>query len=707
MLGIITTNILYLIMDSIKITDIENLLIENLEKSQVIKNKKILIIYTGGTIGMEKSENGYIPKANFLYNYMLNHPNFCDKSYTEDQEESFFLNESIISNEKEIDIENSIEINRPYRKKKLTNCSNVSFKINEESRYKKCLNKIIQENHNNNVNSKQESNHHEKDTFSNFIYSKPSKSLFSPINIYNKRIEYQIVEFIEKIDSSNCNLRYWNMFGTCIYELYSLYDGFIVLHGTDTMSYTASALSFMFENLNKTVIITGSQIPLAEMCNDALSNLLDAINICGTFHIPEVTILFRGQLLRGNRCIKNDSRGLNAFESPNYGLLIELGTVNKVNWHRIMHPPSNSDLFSFSKFKDKKILIFKFFPTITDEAINIIFNQQNIDALIIETYGSGNLPSNRESLLGGLLKMSKSNIIMINVSQCRKGITFSDYEVGKQLEKIGLIYAFDMTVECSLCKLIYLLSKGYSKIEIKTLFEKNLRGELTERKKEYFSFFSNNLINSIRQLFIKDVDSIDQIAINSFLPSFVCDLVSNNKIDLLKNMKFTLLNENKNINEFFNHSNSKFPLHIACERGNLEMVNLLLEAKFDINIVDDKGRTLLYYACMSNNSDICKHLILKGIKRKYGELDGSYLCELAVKDNLESIKLFYTYYNNEILTSNYENRNISHISAILKRKNILFFLKNEINFPFYTVLDIYNKSAYDYCDNELKEILIK
>lgn len=172
-------------------------------------------------------------------------------------------------------------------------------------------------------------------------------------------------------------------------------------------------------------------------------------------------------------------------------------------------------------------------------------------------------------------------------------------------------------------------------------------------------------------------------------------------------MKFTLLNENKNINEFFNHSNSKFPLHIACERGNLEMVNLLLEAKFDINIVDDKGRTLLYYACMSNNSDICKHLILKGIKRKYGELDGSYLCELAVKDNLESIKLFYTYYNNEILTSNYENRNISHISAILKRKNILFFLKNEINFPFYTVLDIYNKSAYDYCDNELKEILIK
>lgn len=105
------------------------------------------------------------------------------------------------------------------------------------------------------------------------------------------------------------------MFGTCIYELYSLYDGFIVLHGTDTMSYTASALSFMFENLNKTVIITGSQIPLAEMCNDALSNLLDAINICGTFHIPEVTILFRGQLLRGNRCIKNDSRGLNAFEN--------------------------------------------------------------------------------------------------------------------------------------------------------------------------------------------------------------------------------------------------------------------------------------------------------------------------------------------------------------------------------------------------------
>ena len=163
--------------------------------------------------------------------------------------------------------------------------------------------------------------------------------------MYGKRIYYKIYEFDYIIDSSNMNLDYWKKIGRCIKTFYDNYDSFIVLHGTDTMNYTASILSFMLENLNKLVILTGSQIPLIEMRNDAQKNLIDALTIAGTYEIPEVCLLFDSRLFRGNRTIKSDNINLDAFESPNLDPLVKIGIDIKINWDIVK--PKNAGIFNY------------------------------------------------------------------------------------------------------------------------------------------------------------------------------------------------------------------------------------------------------------------------------------------------------------------------------------------------------------------------
>lgn len=239
--------------------------------THVIKERQVLIIYTGGTIGMEKSKNGLRPRKNFLFEYMFNHPNFCDKEYT---------------------LKNS--------------CINTDIK---------------------------------------------SQFLITPETVFERRIHYKIYEYDEVIDSSNMNLHYWKVIGRTLKMFYDDYDAFIVLHGTDTMNYTASVLSFMMENLNKPIIVTGSQIPLINMRNDAQKNLVDALTIAGTYHIPEVTLMFDSKLFRGNRTIKCDNLGLDAFESPNLRPLVQIGINIKVNWDLVLPPPTEEfnyfEVYSF------------------------------------------------------------------------------------------------------------------------------------------------------------------------------------------------------------------------------------------------------------------------------------------------------------------------------------------------------------------------
>jgi lysophospholipase len=195
--------------------------------------------------------------------------------------------------------------------------------------------------------------------------------LVTPETSSDRRVYYRIFEYDEVIDSSNMNLFYWKQIGRTIKTYYNNYDAFIVLHGTDTMNYSACVLSFMFENLNKPVILTGSQIPLIEMRNDALKNLVDSLSIAGNYHIPEVTLMFDSKLFRGNRTIKNDNMGLDAFESPNLRPLVQIGINIKVNWDIILPPPTEE--FNFFEEIDNHISVVKFFPIIKDSTFQSFF----------------------------------------------------------------------------------------------------------------------------------------------------------------------------------------------------------------------------------------------------------------------------------------------------------------------------------------------
>jgi lysophospholipase len=284
-----------------------------------------------------------------------------------------------------------------------------------------------------------------------------NNKMATPLTFYDRRIFYEVIELEDCTNNSNnINLDTWRHLGKTVYEYYEDFDSFIIIHGTDTLCYTASMLSFMFENLSKPVILTGSHIPLCEMRNDAQKNLIDSLTIAGIYEIPEVMIMFGSHLYRGNRTIKNDNLALEAFESPNLQPLATFGINIKVNWDILLKKPK--DNFSLYDHINNNICIIKFFPILDDETFESFF-QPPIEAVIIETYGSGNLPLNRPKLLSIMKEAHSRGIIILNISQCRKGIVNASYETGTVLEKIGVIFGGDMTVECALAKLSYLLGK--------------------------------------------------------------------------------------------------------------------------------------------------------------------------------------------------------------------------------------------------------
>ncbi|PIE79508.1 MAG: L-asparaginase 1 [Chloroflexi bacterium] len=295
--------------------------------------------------------------------------------------------------------------------------------------------------------------------------------------------EYIIHQYDPLFDSPDMSPSDWSKIARDICDHYDEYDGFIVLHGTDTMAYTASALAFMLKNLAKPVIVTGSQIPLCEIRSDAQDNLISALLLAAhDVIIPEVCLYFNSTLFRGCRAVKVDADGFDAFSSPNYPALATLGIGVEIQRMLIQPMPAKAKLgIDLREIQQPGVVgAFRLFPGMSAQIFANVL-QPPLRGLVLETYGSGNGPTSNKSFVQALAEANARGVVIVNCTQCLSGtVDQSKYVTGAELEEVGVLSGYDMTPEAALTKLAYLLSGNNSVARVKTLMQKNLRGELTE-----------------------------------------------------------------------------------------------------------------------------------------------------------------------------------------------------------------------------------
>lgn len=299
----------------------------------------------------------------------------------------------------------------------------------------------------------------------------------------NMNIAITVISFPEPIDSSNLSMNHWTDMAYIIYENYDSYDGFVVLHGTDTMAYSASMMSYMLQGLNKPVIFTGAQLPISAMRSDARENLMTALEIATAKIderpiVPEVCVFFNHMLLRGNRSKKVQSVHFDAFESENYPSLAEAGIVIDYNTAVIRPLESEKKLINRKKL-DNRVMILKLFPGITSKIMDACFDIEDLKGVILETYGSGNSPSEPWFMLS-LERAIKKGLIILNVSQCNGGrVIQGKYETSKELLNVGVISGADITTEAAVTKLMFLLGQEKNLDEVRRKLTIPLAGEMT------------------------------------------------------------------------------------------------------------------------------------------------------------------------------------------------------------------------------------
>lgn len=290
--------------------------------------------------------------------------------------------------------------------------------------------------------------------------------------------KWELVEMPSILDSSNVSVSEWNEIARVIYDNYDSYDGYVILHGTDTMAYTASALSFILKNNSKPIILTGSQIPLCELRSDGVDNIVTSLIIAAGGAVNEICLFFGSRLLRGNRATKMSADGLMAFDSPNYPHLADVGISIKYNLRAISKP--SGEKISYNPFSDVPIGVIKVFPGVQFALFESIMTDK-LSGIVLEGFGTGNIPDKKGELLPIVKRAFDAGVVVVVCSQCPEGtVSLGTYETSTPLLRAGAISGCDMTTEAAVAKLYHLYSMNIPKDEISSFMQKNISGELTE-----------------------------------------------------------------------------------------------------------------------------------------------------------------------------------------------------------------------------------
>ena len=299
------------------------------------------------------------------------------------------------------------------------------------------------------------------------------------------KADIDVHQFNPPIDSSDMSPRMWTKLVELIARCYDRYDGFVILHGTDTMAFTASALSFMLQNLTTPVILTGSQLPLGQLRTDGKENLLTSIELAAMYDneghamVPEVCIYFNGHLLRGNRCTKRNADGFDAFDSFNYPHLCETGVDFTFHKHHILKPDYTQPMVPFGEM-NRNVIIFSLFPGIQESIVRHVLETPQLRGIVMRSYGSGNAP-HYEWITQSLREATERGVVVVNVSQCVCGrVEMGRYDTGYQLQDAGVISGRDSTVEAAATKLMYLNARYPDVAQVRQMMERSLAGEIME-----------------------------------------------------------------------------------------------------------------------------------------------------------------------------------------------------------------------------------
>lgn len=413
-------------------------------------------------------------------------------------------------------------------------------------------------------------------------------SLRTPPTAYQRHVRYGILEFDPLLDSSSISAHDWDAMAEAVSSNYHLFDGFVILHGTDSLAYTASALSFMMTNLGKPVILTGSQAPIFALQSDGVDNLLGSLIIAGTFVIPEVCLFFHHKLYRGNRSTKVSAASFEAFASPNCEPLAKVNGLGiTVNWPLVLRPTSIAQFRVAKGLDTTHVACLRVFPGIKPEMIDAVLHLPDLRGLVLETFGMGNIPGGADGRLTQVIKaaVQERGIIVVNVSQCVSGFVSPVYAPGTVLGRAGVIFGLDLTAEAALTKVSYLLS--LSNVTPKIINEqlsRSLRGEMTEIAHPSFSHPSGNL------------DSVaTHLTTNEAAFTALGYAIANGELSVVQEL---LRGEGAQLLKLSDYAGNTV-VHLAAISGNTEILNDLLERGASVHERNKANNSPLFVAVKS------------------------------------------------------------------------------------------------------------